>query len=92
MLRLRRNRLCACENVRIVLLFSHSHILTRTTDTMPPTSRATFKMPLLARNCSWLRLSPGRPSVFPYSTARLRPAWTRWRIMLRSNSEKAPQI
>ena len=28
--------------------------------------------------------------VLPASTARLRPALTRWRIMLRSNSAKAP--
>jgi hypothetical protein len=29
------------------------------------------------------------PRVLPASTARLRPALTRWRIMLRSNSAKA---
>jgi hypothetical protein len=33
----------------------------------------------------------GRPRTLPASTARLRPAWTRWRIMLSSNSAKAPQ-
>jgi hypothetical protein len=32
----------------------------------------------------------GLPRVLPASTARLRPALTRWRIMLRSNSAKAP--
>ena len=32
----------------------------------------------------------GRPSFTPWATARLRPALMRWRIMVRSNSAKAP--
>ena len=30
----------------------------------------------------------GRPSFTPWATARLRPALSRWRMMLRSNSAK----
>ena len=33
----------------------------------------------------------GLPSCVPCATARLRPAWMRCRIMLRSNSANAPQ-
>src|SRR5271169_4596417 len=36
-------------------------------------------------------LTLGLPSCLPCSTARLSPALTRWRIMLRSNSANAPQ-
>ena len=32
----------------------------------------------------------GRPSFTPCATARLRPALMRWRIIVRSNSAKAP--
>jgi hypothetical protein len=35
-------------------------------------------------------IDPRLPSCVPASTALLSPAWTRWRIMLRSNSAKAP--
>jgi len=60
-----------------------------------PSDLATFKMPTtFASSFRTLRSVAlsifGRPSFTPWATARLRPALIRCRIMVRSNSAKAP--
>src|SRR6516162_10073766 len=60
-----------------------------------PSDLATFKIPTPFASClrTFRSVAPsifGRPSFTPCATARLRPALTRWRIIVRSNSANAP--
>jgi hypothetical protein len=60
-----------------------------------PSNFATFKIPIPFVSCLRTLRSValsifGRPSFTPWATARLRPALMRWRIIVRSNSAKAP--
>ena len=58
-----------------------------------PSDLAAFKIPMpFAGVCTFRSVALsifGRPSFTPWATARLRPALTRWRIMVRSNSANA---
>src|SRR5262249_12872162 len=60
-----------------------------------PSDLATFKMPTPFASCFRTLRSValsifGRPSFTPCAIARLSPALIRWRIIVRSNSAKAP--
>ena len=90
-----RALLCAQRKKEAAIVFLHlSSFAIRWTVPVPmPSDLATFRIPMPFASCfRTLRLVAlsifGGPSFTPWATARLRPALTRWRIMLRSNSAK----